>query len=266
MIAAGIQMLENVGTWFHYWVRTAYGVFHLIGTCLAWIIGGPLLGRPIRISTIALHIVELGLKSLPVTILFALSFGLVVGLQVTLFQRSVDYLPPILQFVGNITVRDQAPAFVGILMAARAGGAITSEISTMVFDREVMALRSMGIDPVRFVVAPALLAMAVATPILSLVMAAAQIVTLAFYLFFTKGIAPIFVIDLAVEGITGTDLMLNAVKSVIFGMIVLGISARSGLTVLERGRSTGSATTYAVVVSIVVVLLINAVLSIVGPG
>ncbi len=266
MIAAVLRVLENVGNWLHYWIGTSYGVVRLIGTCLAWIVGGPFLGRPIRVSTIALHVVELGLKSLPVTVLFALSFGLVIGLQVTLFQKSIDYLPPILRFVGNFTVRDQAPAFVGILMAARAGGAITSEISTMVFDREVMALRSMGIDPLRFVVAPALLAMAVATPVLSLIMTAAQILTLALYLFFAKGIAPVFVIDLAVEGITGTDLMVNAIKSVTFGLLVLGISARSGLSVVERGGSTGSTTTFAIVVSIVVVLLLNALISILGPA
>lgn len=265
MIAGCLRLLENVGNWLLYWVGASYGVVHLIGTCLAWIIGGPLFGRPIRLSTISLHIFELGLKSLPVTILFAFSFGLVTALQVTVFQQSIDYLPPILRIVGNFVARDQAPAFVGILLAARAGGAITSEISTMVFDREVLALRSMGIDPLRFVVAPALVAMAVATPILSLVMTAVQIVTLALYLFFAKGIAPIFVIDLAVEGISGTDLMLNATKSVIFGLVVLGISARSGLTVVESGRSTGSATTFAVVASIVAVLLINALMSILGP-
>ena len=139
MIAGGLRVLENVGNWFHYWVGTGYGVVQLIGTCLAWIIGGPMLGRPIRLSTIALHIVEVGLKSLPVTILFALSFGLVIGLQVTLFQKSIDYLPPILNFIGNFTVRDQTPAFVGILMAARAGGAITSEISTMVSARRTIS-------------------------------------------------------------------------------------------------------------------------------
>lgn len=265
MVAATLRVLEGTGAWCIYWFQAAWGVLRLLGTCMAWVVSGWLFGQPVRFSAICLQVVELGVKALPVTVLFAISFGSIIGLQVTLFQKSIDFLPPTLTFVGNFFVREQAPAIMGILMAARAGGAITAELSTMVFDREIMALHSMGIDPIRFLVAPAFVAMLIVTPVLGILMAAGQIMTLAVYLFISKGIAPIFVVDLVAEGISGIDLATNAIKGVFFGATIVGISARAGLTVIERHRTTGSATTFAIVTSIVVVLIINSTISILFP-
>ena len=265
MVAATLRFLEGTGAWVIYWIQAAYAVLRLIGTALAWIFGGWLFGQPVRFSSICLQVVELGVKALPVTALFAVSFGSIIGLQVTLYQKTVDFLPPILEFVGTFFVREQAPAIMGILMAARAGGAITAELSTMVFDREIMALRSIGIDPIRFLIAPSLVAMLIVTPVLGLLMAAGQVLTLSLYLFYAKGIAPVFAIDLVSDGISGIDLTMNVIKGVFFGAAILGISAQAGLTVIERGRTTGSATTFAIVVSIVVVLIINSIISMLFP-
>ena len=266
MLTTTLRLLEGTGAWFIFWLQGTAGVLRLIGNCLAWVAGGWIFGQPVRLSAIAMQIFESGTKALPVTILIAVSFGAIIGHEAAQFQKSIDYLPPILAFAGNFFVREQAPAILGILMAARAGGAITAEISTMVFDREIMALRSMGVDPVRFLVAPAFVAMLVVTPLLCLVMAAVEVLTMALFLFLTKGIAPNFVINLTVDGISAVDLLLNVVKGCLFGMTILGIAARTGLTVAERGRSTGSATTFAIVTSIVFVLIINAFLSIYFPN
>ena len=260
-----VRLFERIGNWGLARLTGTFGTLRLIGICLAWIVGGWAFRQPVRISAVLVQVVELGLKSLFVTLLFAFSFGVVIGMQVELFQKTVNYLPPILQFVGEFFVREQAPVMVGILIAARAGGAVTSELSTMVFDGEVTALRSMGIDPVRFLVAPILVALLIVTPLLMLVMASGQIIFLALYLFFQKGIVPLFVIDLAAEGISGVDIGVTLAKGMLFAVAILGISAHTGLTVRERGWTTGGATTFAVMAGIVVVLILNVVVSLVAP-
>ena len=262
MAIGPLGVLERTGTGVHFWILGIYRVLRLIGACTAWCLAGWTFGQPVRLAAIATQISELGVKSLPLTALFALSFGSVIGLQVDLLLGRVDYLPPILSFVGDFFTRQQAPVIVGILLAARVGGAFTSELSAMVIDGEIAALRSMGIDPIRFIVAPAFIAMAVVTPVLTLLMVAAQVITLSLYLYFAQGTAFVFVLNLVVSGIDTGDLVLSIVKGLLYGMIILGVSAQTALTVLGRDRSTGSATTFAVVTSITAVLLSDAVISI----
>jgi phospholipid/cholesterol/gamma-HCH transport system permease protein len=259
-------VIERTGYGFIFWILSFFSVLRLSAACTAWCLTGWLYGQPVRFSAITTQIVELGAKSLPLTALFAFSFGTVVGLQVGLLQESIDYLPPILTFVGNFFTNQQAPIMVGILLAARVGGAFTSELSSMVIDGEIAALKTMGIDPVRFIVAPAFVAMLIVTPLLTLLMVAGQVITLAIYLLLTKGIAAVFVIGLAVEGIDGADLTTSVLKGLLFGFIILGVSAQTALTVVERGRSPGSATTFAVVVSTTAVLVSNAIISVLTLG
>jgi phospholipid/cholesterol/gamma-HCH transport system permease protein len=257
-----VSMIERTGNGFINWILGIFSMLRLSAACIAWCLTGWLYGQPVRFSAITMQIVELGVKSLPLTALFAFSFGSVVGLQVDLLLDSVDYLPPILTFVGNFFIKQQAPVIVGILLAARVGGAFTSELSSMVIDGEVAALKTMGIDPVRFIVAPAFVAMLIVTPLLTMLMVAGQLITLALYLFFTKGVAAIFVVSLAVEGIEAPDMATGILKGLLYGVVILGISAQTALTAVESGRSTGSATTFAVVVSITAVLVADAVISI----
>jgi len=262
MTIGPLGVLERTGHGIQFWILGIFRVLRLISACTAWCLTGWTFGQPVRFAAIATQITELGVKSLPLTALFALSFGSVIGLQVDLLLGKVDYLPPILSFVGDFFTRQQAPVIVGILLAARVGGAFTSELSAMVIDGEIAALRSMGIDPVRFIIAPAFIAMAIVTPVLTLLMVAAQIITLAIYLHFAQGTAFLFVLDLVVSGIDSSDLALSMLKGLFYGMIILGVAAQTALTVVHRGRSTGSATTFAVVTSITVVLLSDAVISI----
>lgn len=262
MAISPLGVLERTGQGAHFWIFGIVRVLRLVGACTAWCLAGWAIGQPVRLAAICTQIFEFGVKSLPLTGLFAFSFGSVIGLQVDLMLDRVDYLPPILGFVGDFFTRQQAPVIVGILLAARVGGAFTSELSAMVIDGEIAALKSMGIDPIRFIVAPAFIAMTIVTPLLTLLMIAAQVFTLAIYLHLAQGTALLFVLDLVVTGIGPGDLVLGITKGLLYGMIILGVSAQTSLSVILRGRRTGSATTFAVVTSITAVLLSDALISI----
>ena len=92
MVLSPLSVIERTGQGFIYWILGIFSVLRLSAACTAWCLTGWLYGQPVRFSAITMQIVELGVKSLPLTALFAFSFGSVVGLQVDLLLDSVPQI------------------------------------------------------------------------------------------------------------------------------------------------------------------------------
>jgi len=260
-----LRGIERIGWGVVAFLRGIGGFLGVTGESLAWTVAGPLYKQPVRAHAAARQIVELGLKSLPLALLFALAFGVILSMQIMTMLETVDLLSTILGFFGHILSREQAPLLVGVLMAARNGSAIASDLSTMSDNGELTALRAMGIEPVRYLVAPTFIAMLIVTPVITLVMIATTLSTVAVYLNLAQGVSPIFVIGLSVDGIELQDLLLSLVKAIVFGFLVIGIAAGIGLRA-RRGPGVGRAVTFSVVVGITAVLIANAAISLIAAG
>lgn len=265
MIAGVIGTLERTGNLAISWISGSVATFLLIGSCVSWCLTGWLYGRPVRLSAVATQIVETGLKSLPLIFLFAVSIGTILSIQIVDLVESSDLLPGTLAFLGHFSIREEGPLIAGIIMAARIGGALASELSSMSHDKELTALRGMGIDPIRFLVAPAFVALLITAPMITLLLVAGELLTISLYLFFAQGVQPIFALGLAVGGISGVDLSVGLIKGLCFGVAILGVSTQIGLNAASLGRRTGSVTPFAIVVSITAVLLLNVSISLLAP-
>ena len=257
-----LRFVEAVGWHTIQLIRGLAAVAILLGEVLAWCLAGGFYRQPVRLSAVAYQIVELGLKCLPLAFIFAVAFGLVLSIQIQTMRSAIDLLSPILGFYADLLAREQAPLLVGILVASRNGSAIASDLSSMAAGSEIAALRGMGIDPVRFLVAPALIAMMIVTPILILLMVSATLLTVAIYLYFAQGASPILVIGTAVDGIGAGDLGLSLAKGLLFGVLVVGIAASIGLSARARFFSVGRAVMFAVVAGITAILVTNAAITI----
>lgn len=259
---APLRFVEAVGWGAIRLSRGLMAVVVVLGEALAWCAAGGFYRQPVRLFAISYQIVEFGLKSLPLAFIFALAFGLVMSIQIQSMANAIDLLSPVLTFYGNLLARQQAPLLVGVLIASRNGSAIASDLSSMTAGSEMAALRGMGIDPVRFLVAPALIAMVVVTPVVILLMVAATLFTVALYFYFAQRASPIFVIGLSIEGIEAADLAILLIKGVVFGLLIVGVSASIGLSAQARSMGVGRAVMFAVVAGITSVLLANAAISI----
>ncbi|HIE43686.1 MAG TPA: ABC transporter permease [Candidatus Omnitrophica bacterium] len=113
------------------------------------------------------QISEVGIDSIPVVSLVAVFIGMVMGLQAgheLLKFQAQEFLGV---GVAATLVRELGPVLTGLIVAGRAGAAMTAEIGTMQVSEEIDALRSMAIDPVKYLVMPRFIASIIVLPLLT---------------------------------------------------------------------------------------------------
>src|SRR5690606_36356998 len=104
----------------------------------------------------------------PVVVLVASLIGLVLGFQSAIQLRQFGGDIFLANLIGLSMVRELGPLMTAVVLTARSGSAFAAEIGTMQINEEVDALRTMGVDPVRFLVTPRMLAALFVTPILTI--------------------------------------------------------------------------------------------------
>ena len=163
--------------------------------------------------------------------------------------------------VGMSLLRELGPLLVGVVVIGRSGSAVTAELGTMKVSEEIEALEVMAINPIRFLVVPRFLAMLVMLPALTV---------FGNYIGMTGGWAICrFSLDMPTEGYIrrliesshAMDLYSGMIKSVVFAWLIITISCFYGLKVKGGAEGVGRATTQSVVVSILTMLIADALLT-----
>ncbi len=202
---------------------------------------------------------EIGNASLLMACILSLFIGGVLALQTgpTLAERGlVTFLG---QIVGLSMCRELAPVMMAVLIAGRIGSAMAAEIGSMTVYQEIDALKTMNINPVRFLVLPRLIAICVALPLL---------VVFSVLVGWTGGAlvaASNYQISLSMEayfnslrgGIDLMDVLNGLAKSFVFAIVVGVVSCHQGLSTIGGPRGIGRSVTKAVVNSIILILILD---------
>ena len=193
-------------------------------------------------------------RTLPVAALISLSIGAVLSLQTGIQLAGYGIQDRIGGIVGVSLCTELA-----ILMAGRVGSSITAEISSMTVYEEISALKTMNIDPVRFLVLPRFLACLIALPFLviymdligwlggSLVSSMNQTISVSLSSFYN---------DLS-QVVTLSDIMSGIIKSLFFAIAISIISCSVGLLAKGGPREIGNSVTKSVVASFISILLLD---------
>jgi phospholipid/cholesterol/gamma-HCH transport system permease protein len=201
---------------------------------------------------------EIGADALLVTSAANLVVGIIIGLLgVSELGRfgAVTYVP---ELVVVAHFRELGPLVTAIVVAGRSGAGLASEIATMKVSEEIDALRSMGFDPVRWLVVPRCLALVVTVPLLTWIgdtlavaggLAATTVLT---------QMTPRAYVLATINAITARHLLGGLVKSPFLGLAVGMIACGQGLAAQGGAAAVGARTTTAVVWAIVSVILISA--------
>ncbi len=203
--------------------------------------------------------VSMGVDALPVVSLIAFLIGLVMALQAAAQLRRFGASIYVADLIGISMTREMGALMTAIVLAGRSGSAIAAEVATMVVTEETDALRSLGLDPTRFVVVPRFLALTLVTPLLALVATAVGI--------FGGFVAAIGYLDLApqaflvelVAAVEPIDVGTSMGKSVVFAWVIAILGSYQGFRVRGGAEGVGRATTAAVVSSIFAVIVVDAV-------
>ncbi|MEO7055257.1 MAG: MlaE family lipid ABC transporter permease subunit [Caldimonas sp.] len=225
----------------------------------------PLLARPQRIRwrTVLRNIQVGGFDALPIIGLTSFLLGVVVAYQGADQLRHYGANIFVVDLVGYAMLREFAPLISAIIIAGRSGSAYAAEIGTMVVTEEVDAMRTIDIEPIELLVLPKILALTVALPLLTLfadmagvfggmVMARSQL-DIGFREFGSR----------FSQEMQGATLLIGIGKSVVFAFIIALIGCFQGFRTRGSADSVGRQTTQAVVQSIFLVIVADALFSVV---
>jgi phospholipid/cholesterol/gamma-HCH transport system permease protein len=240
---------------------TAEVALSMLTEILYWASFGLLKKRDFRKGALTEQMFGMGYKALGIVGLLSFLIGIVLALQAALqlehFGAGIFLAP----MITISMIKELGPLLTAIILTGRSGSAITAEIATMVVGEEIDALRTMGINPLQFVVVPKLFALSITMPILSLaaslVGVAAGYTVAVVYL----GIASKLMISEIMKNIFLMDVVANVVKSVVFSWLIVWIGAFHGFRVHGGAEAVGRETTQSVVNGIFIVICADALFS-----
>jgi phospholipid/cholesterol/gamma-HCH transport system permease protein len=235
------------------WVRASV----LLADTISWLVLAPLRGRRVPFQSTVESFVEFGTRSLPIVGMISFLVGGIIALQASYTLEKWGAQRFIATLVIVSALREMAPLMAAILITGRSGSAITAEIGTMRVNEEIDALQVMGIDPIRFLVAPRFMAMTAAVPAVTLVAMFVMVLGGLVASVFVVGVPVWVYLDQTVHSMVGKDLLIGLTKSLFFGVAICWVGVYRGLQVEGGAEDVGRKTTSSVVTSIFFLIVID---------
>ena len=155
--------------------------------------------------------------------------------------------------VALALARELAPVLAGVVVTARAGSTMASELGNMRVTEQIDAITTMGVSPIQYLVVPRVVATTLMLPLLAVLFALSGMVGAYIVAVVWQAIDPGVFFDKIQQFVQVSDLRMLAVKSMIFGVIVSTICCKKGFFASGGARGVGEATAKAVVSSIVAI-------------
>ncbi|HEY9163781.1 MAG TPA: ABC transporter permease [Magnetovibrio sp.] len=233
---ASVAALEELGR---------HGV--LVGESLYWLIAGRRLGQSVRIGAVFSEMMEIGVRAVGIIGMMAAAIGAMLAIQGIYSLKIFGAEGHVVVGVAFSMVREFAPLITGILVAGRSGSALAARLGTMKINQELDALEVMGINPVRFLVVPSLLASMIMVPTLTFMSMVLGLWAAGTYVNVALGISLAAFIDQTFDVLAVDDLLHGLGKSLIFGFLIAVIGVINGFLVKGGAEGVGKATTRSVV-------------------
>lgn len=217
----------------------------------------------IRWAAVAKHVMDGGWNALPIIGLLAFLIGVVIAYQGGTQLRNYGADIFIVDLVTLTQLRELGPLLVAIIVAGRTGSAYAAQIGTMRVSEEIDALRSMGVNPVEVLVLPRIIALVVVLPLLG--------VFADFFGVFGGMVMAVSMLDLSPyafleripEAVSVTSFLLGVCKLPVFAVILGVVGCFQGFQATGGADSVGMRTTLSVVQSIFLVIVADAVFSVI---
>ncbi|HEY6458687.1 MAG TPA: ABC transporter permease [Polyangiaceae bacterium] len=163
--------------------------------------------------------------------------------------------------VALAMARELAPVLASVVVTARAGSTMASELGNMRVTEQIDAITTMGVSPMQYLVAPRVLATLLMMPLLAICFGVAGQTGAYIVAVMWQGIDPGIFFDKIGQFLQMSDIRMLAVKSAVFGTVVSTICCKKGYTASGGARGVGEATAKAVVASIVAIFAFDYVIT-----
>ena len=199
----------------------------------------------------------IGVSSLPIVILTGFFIGGVMVLQTAAQFEKFGETALTGDAVALALVRELGPAITALLVAGRNASGIASELGSMVVTEQVDAMRALGTDPIRKLVTPRVVATLLMLPLLTVVSDFVGLCGGFFVAYFTLRLGAVQFWTRAIDALAFGDVVQGLAKPFVFGLIIATVGCYEGLRVKGGTQGVGRATTTAVVVSSVFILVVD---------
>ena len=251
-----IRFFESLGS-------SVISVLEYIGglALLLWEVATFIVKGQLRWGLAIFQMAFLGVNSIMIVLLTTTFAGMVISLQ--LAHVAVTY--GVANIVGGgvslAMARELGPMLTAVVVAGRAGSAITAEIGSMKVTEQIDALVCMAVSPVRYLVCPRVMALLLMMPILTLFSDLAGLVGGSFVAEATAGIPQEVFYDSVRRMTELSDVTKGLLKSMIYGVQIALVSCQQGLQCGRGAAGVGQATTGSVVISMIIIFMTNYFLS-----
>lgn len=207
--------------------------------------------------------VLIGVNALQIVALISFLIGLILALQSAAQLRQFGANIFVADLIGIAMLREMGPIMTAIVVAGRSGSAIASEIATMVVTEEIDALKTMSLNPIRYVIVPKFHGITLTMPLLTIL---ADLI----------GILGGFIIGITYLQLSATaffnelitvlimkDVLTGLFKSIVFAWIIIIVACYFGLKVTGGSEGVGKATTASVVASIFFVIVADSIVGLI---
>jgi phospholipid/cholesterol/gamma-HCH transport system permease protein len=205
---------------------------------------------------------QAGVNALPIIALIGLLLGLILTFQSAIPMRRFGADIFVANLLGLAMLREMGPLLTAIILASRSGSAFAAELGTMKVREEIDALTTMGLEPVRFLVLPRVLAAVAMTPLLTVFTNLFGLIGGAIVMG-SLGFPLITYVNQILSAVTVGDLLGGLVKSLVYGIVVASIGCVRGLQTKADASAVGRSTTSAVVSGIVLIAIVDGIFAVV---
>ncbi|HEY4252667.1 MAG TPA: ABC transporter permease [Roseomonas sp.] len=207
------------------------------------------------------HFIEIAYFSLPVVALTAIFTGMVLALQSYTGFARFNAEGAVANVVVLSITRELGPVLAGLMVAGRIGAAFAAEIGTMRVTDQIDALTTLSTNPMKYLVAPRLLAASIALPLLVVVADILGVMGGWLVGSVKLGFASQAYLSATLNFLQFTDVVSGLVKAAAFGFIIALMGAWCGYNSRGGAQGVGGATTTAVVASSILILALDYVLT-----
>ncbi len=239
------------------------GVLHDVGATLTlgWRVMGWAVRPPLRPSQLVAAVDFIGAGSLFIVLLVGMFTGMAFTVSTIVGFRQFSAEGMVGGVVALALARELAPVLASVVVTARAGSTMASELGTMRVTEQIDAITTMGVSPVQFLVVPRVVATTLVMPLLATCFGVAGQLGSYVVAVVWQGIDPGVFLDRIDQLLRVSDLWMLVDKSLVFGFAFSLICCKKGFFASGGARGVGEATAKAVVASIVAIFAFDIVLT-----
>jgi len=218
--------------------------------------------RNLRLPPLSHYIEETGIHALPIIGLMAIMISVVVGYQGVAQLRPYGSEELTVNLVAVSVLREMGVLVTAIMVSGRSGSAFAAELGMMKAREEIDALEVMGLKPMELLVVPRVIGLVIALPLLTFFADIMGLLGGAGITNALLGLSLLQYLDRVRDVVKGWDLFVGLIKAPFFAFLIATIGCMHGMKVRGSAESVGKETTSAVVQAIFVVLMLDALFSV----